>query len=101
MCDFGHDTSEQKDFGFLVDVPEIRSLIFETRRLTEEIDDAKIRVEALRPAFAKLLASDGWLPKEYGEPDRRGRHAQVVAAGQYGASAAQDPGRVHAPQGGR
>ena len=69
MCDFGHDNSDRHDFGFIVDVPEIRSLIFETRRLTEEIDDTKQRVEALRPAFAKLLASDAWLPKEYGEPD--------------------------------
>jgi predicted metal-dependent enzyme (double-stranded beta helix superfamily) len=66
MCDL-HDSSG--DFGFLVDVPEIRSLIFETRRLTEEIDDPHQRVDALRPAFAKLLASDGWLPKQYGEPD--------------------------------
>ena len=66
MCDLH---GQGGDFGFLVDVPEIRSLIFETRRLTEEIDDTKARVEALRPAFAKLLASDDWLPKEYGEPD--------------------------------
>jgi predicted metal-dependent enzyme (double-stranded beta helix superfamily) len=65
MCDL-HQGSE---FGFLVDRPEIRALVFETRRLTEEIDDTKARVDALRPAFAKLLASDGWLPKEYGEPD--------------------------------
>jgi 3-mercaptopropionate dioxygenase len=65
MCDL----ERRGDFGFLVDVPEIRSLIFETRRLTEEIDDTPIRVEALRPAFARLLATDGWLPKEYGEPD--------------------------------
>ena len=49
--------------------PKSDRSIFETRRLTEEIDDTKARVEALRPAFAKLLASDGWLPKEYGEPD--------------------------------
>jgi 3-mercaptopropionate dioxygenase len=70
MCDFGQPHSgDSKDFGFLVDVPEIRSLIFDTRRLTEEIDDAKIRVEALRPAFARLLAADNWLPKEYAEPD--------------------------------
>ena len=81
MCDFGHPNSEQKDFGFLVDVPEIRSLIFETRRLTEEIDDAKIRVEALRPAFAKLLATDGWLPKEYGEPDHKSNMGGGI--GQY------------------
>ena len=66
MCDLG---SQPGDFGFLVDVPEIRALIFDTRRLTEEIDDPKARVEALRPAFSQLLAADGWLPKEYGEPD--------------------------------
>ena len=66
MCDLG---SQPGDFGFLVDVPEIRALIFETRRLTEEIDDPKARVEALRPAFSQLLAADGWLPKEYSEPD--------------------------------
>jgi len=81
MCDFGHDNSERRDFGFLVDAPEIRSLIFETRRLTEEIDDAKIRVEALRPAFAQLLAADNWLPKEYAEPDFKS--AMGGGIGQY------------------
>jgi 3-mercaptopropionate dioxygenase len=70
MCDFGqHRNGDTNGFGFIVDAPEIRSLIFETRRLTEEIDDVKSRVEALRPAFATLLAADGWLPKPYGEPD--------------------------------
>ena len=69
MCDIGNQNGDRQNFGFIVDAPEIRSLIFETRRLTEEIDDAKARVEALRPAFAKLLASEAWLPKEYGEPD--------------------------------
>ena len=66
MCDLGRQSG---DFGFLVDVPQIRALIFETRRLTEEIDDPRARVDALRPAFSTLLAGDGWLPKEYGEPD--------------------------------
>src|SRR5688500_14868345 len=70
MCNFGrHHHHGEKDFGFLVDVPEIRSLIDETRRLTHDIADTPKRVETLRPAFAKLLAADGWLPKEYGEPD--------------------------------
>ena len=68
MCDFGQHRHDG-DFGFLVDVPEIRALIAETERLTREISDTKARVEALRPAFAKLLAADGWLPREYGEPD--------------------------------
>ena len=69
MCDIGSQNGDRKDFGFIVDAPEIRSLIFETRRLTEAIDDTSARVEALRPAFARLLAADAWLPKEYGEPD--------------------------------
>ena len=70
MCDFGqHHPGESNDFGFIVDVPEIRSLIFETRRLTEEIDDTTLRVEALRPAFAQLLSSHSWLPDEYAAPD--------------------------------
>ncbi len=82
MCDFGQPhNSDSKDFGFLVDVPEIRSLIFETRRLTEEIDDAKVRVEALRPAFATLLAADDWLPQEYSEPDFKS--AMGGGIGQY------------------
>ena len=78
MCDLDRSSG---DFGFLVDTPEIRSLIFETRRLTDEIDDAKSRVEALRPAFAKLLATDGWLPKEYSEPDFKS--AMGGGIGQY------------------
>src|ERR671929_48758 len=55
MCDFHHHA----DFGFIVDVPEIRALIDETRRLSREIRDHAQRVEALRPAFSRLLAPDG------------------------------------------
>jgi 3-mercaptopropionate dioxygenase len=66
MCDLER---RHGDFGFLVDAPEIRALIFETRRLTEEIADVQQRVDALRPAFSTLLGADGWLPKAYGEPD--------------------------------
>ena len=67
MCDLGHH--HHGDFGFIVDVPEIRALIDETRRLTGEIRDHAARVEALRPAFARLLAADGWLPDEFAQPD--------------------------------
>jgi len=71
MCDFGkpHHHHPEKDFGFLVDVPEIRALVAETERLTKEVAGAPERVEALRPAFARLLAADGWLPDEYATPD--------------------------------
>jgi predicted metal-dependent enzyme (double-stranded beta helix superfamily) len=89
MCDFGqHDHSSHDDFGFLVDAPEIRSLIDETRRLTQEIGDTRQRVDALRPAFAKLLAADNWLPKEYGEPDLKSGMGGGI--GQYALFRAED-----------
>ena len=76
MCDFGqhhhHDGSDSpapRPFGFLVDVPEIRELIAETRRLMDEVADVETRVARLKPAFAKLLAATGWLPEEYASPD--------------------------------
>jgi predicted metal-dependent enzyme (double-stranded beta helix superfamily) len=67
MCDLSHH--DRGDFGFIVDTPEIRALIDETRRLTDTIHDHAARVEALRPAFARLLAADGWLPDEFARPD--------------------------------
>ncbi|MFM8532943.1 MAG: hypothetical protein ACKOEC_05055, partial [Acidimicrobiia bacterium] len=66
MCDFGH---RREHYGFLVDVPEVRTLIETTQQVTADIADTQARVEALRPAFATLLAADNWLPKAYGEPD--------------------------------
>ena len=68
MCDLGHSHQHQR-FGFLVDTPEVRALVQETERLTSEISDHAARVEALRPAFATLLASEGWLPDECARPD--------------------------------
>jgi len=66
MCDLHH---HHGNFGFIVDVPEIRALIDETRRLSREIRDHATRVEALRPGFSRLLAADGWLPDEFARPD--------------------------------
>ena len=68
MCDLNHH-HEHGDFGFIVDVPEIRALIDETRRLAGTIREHAARVEALRPAFARLLAADGWLPDPFAQPD--------------------------------
>jgi predicted metal-dependent enzyme (double-stranded beta helix superfamily) len=67
MCDLSH--GGHADFGFIVDVPEIRALIDETRRLSREIRDHAARVDALRPAFSRLLAADQWLPDEFAQPD--------------------------------
>lgn len=90
MCDFGkpHDHHDEKDFGFLVDVPEIRALIAETERLTQEVADTPARVEALRPAFGKLLAADGWLPDEYASPDTKSGMGGGI--GQYALYRAKD-----------
>ncbi len=89
MCDFGQrHHHDHKDFGFLVDVPEIRGLIGETRRLMNEVADTPTRVNALRPAFAKLLAADGWLPKQYGEPDLKSGMGGGI--GQYALYRAED-----------
>lgn len=72
MCDLGQPHAHaHSDFGFIVDAPEVRALVEETERLTREISDTAIRVEALRPAFARLLASNGWLPDEYAQPDTK------------------------------
>jgi predicted metal-dependent enzyme (double-stranded beta helix superfamily) len=68
MCNLQHGQETAK-FGFLVDTPEIRELVHETRRVTDAVPDTGARVEALKPAFARLLASDGWLPEEYAAPD--------------------------------
>lgn len=88
MCDFGTPHTHAKDFGFLVDAPEVRALIAETRRLTTEIADIATRVEALRPAFGKLLGADGWLPKAYGEPDLKSGMGSGI--GQYALYRAED-----------
>lgn len=81
MCDFGQPHTHAQNFGFLVDAPEIRALVNETQRLTTDIADTAARVEALRPAFGKLLAADGWLPKAYGEPDLKSGMGSGI--GQY------------------
>lgn len=85
MCDLGH---AHEHYGFLVDVPEIRELIDQTRRLTQEIPDTSQRVEALRAAFAKLLAADDWLPREYAEPDLKSGMGGGI--GQYALYRAED-----------
>jgi 3-mercaptopropionate dioxygenase len=87
MCNLGHHY-EQQAFGFLIDAPEIRSLIAETQHLTTAIKDDAARVEALRPAFARLLAADGWLPERCAVPDDTSRMGGGI--GQYALYRAED-----------
>jgi len=87
MCDMGH-AHHHDHFGFLVDTPAIRRLIAETQRLSGEIADVAARVDALKPAFAELLASDGWLPDQFASPDATSRMGGAV--GQYALYRAED-----------
>jgi 3-mercaptopropionate dioxygenase len=87
MCDLRHG-HEHQAFGFLVDTVGIRALVEETRRLTAAIADTAVRVEALKPAFAKLLAADGWLPDEYASPDLKSGMGGGI--GQYALYRAED-----------
>jgi 3-mercaptopropionate dioxygenase len=87
MCDL-NQAHDPQHFGFLVDTPEIRALIDETARLTASIADVPARVEALRPAFARLLASDGWLPESCARPDEGSRMGGGI--GQYALYRAED-----------
>ena len=94
MCDLSHDSHDSHDphghqhFGFLVDTPAIRALIDETRRVTREIKDEAVCVEALKPAFSALLESDGWLPDVCARPDDTSRMGGGI--GQYALYRAED-----------
>ena len=90
MCDLGHH-DHHEHFGFLVDAPEIRALIDETMRLRKAISDDAARVEALRPAFAALLAAEGWLP------DSCANGLREELAGRYRISARIDEDLPSAP----
>jgi 3-mercaptopropionate dioxygenase len=87
MCDMGHDHGRE-GFGFLVDRPEIRALIDAARGVTEAIRLDEDRVTALRPAFAKLLAAEGWLPEACARPDANSRMGGDIA--QYALYRAED-----------
>jgi predicted metal-dependent enzyme (double-stranded beta helix superfamily) len=87
MCDKGHGHDHRK-FGFLVDTPEIRALVHAANDCTASTSDLVERVDALKPAFARLLAADGWLPDEYARPDTASRMGDGI--GQYALYRADD-----------
>jgi predicted metal-dependent enzyme (double-stranded beta helix superfamily) len=87
MCDLHHHHAHE-GFGFLVDTPEIRALIDATREQTASVADLEPRVEAIKPAFANLLAADGWLPERFARPDSESRMGDGI--GQYALYRAED-----------
>lgn len=86
MCNFQNAHAGQA--GYLVDRPEIRAVVEEAQRLIATVPDDGERVERLRPAFASLLASDGWLPEEYATPDETSGMGGGI--GQYALYRAED-----------
>src|SRR5262245_48691883 len=86
MCDsHSHD---HEHFGFLVDTPQIRALIEQTQRqMTRDVSNAE-KIEALKPAFGQLLATDSWLPDDLARPDDRSRMGDDI--GQYALYRAED-----------
>lgn len=86
MCDFSN--GNHRHFGFIVDTPEIRAVIDETHHLMRAVPDNRARLEQLRPAFAALLAADGWLPDKYAQPDFTSRMGGGI--GQYALYRAED-----------
>ena len=78
MCDL-RKFHGREAFGYLVDAPDIRTLVDETRRLTASIADTRTRVEALKPAFATLLAAEGGCRRS--TPRRTIRAAWAAASG--------------------
>ena len=87
MCDTGHAHAHDT-FGFIVDTPEVRALIDETHRQMGRDADNADRIDALKPAFAKLLAAEGWLPERLAVPDETSRMGDGI--GQYALYRAED-----------
>ena len=88
MCDTGHPHHHPSEFGFLVDTPQVRLLIEEAQRQVNAVGEAADRIEALKPAFRRLLASDGWLPDVFAAPDETSRMGDGI--GQYALYRAED-----------
>jgi 3-mercaptopropionate dioxygenase len=86
VCDIRHH--HEARYGFLVDVPEVRALVAEARRLIDTVHNDAVRVEALRPAFRELLETDGWLPDDCACPDESSGMGGGI--GQYALYRAED-----------
>ena len=53
---------------YVLDNPTVRSFVADVRETVARSGSPAEAVEAIRPAFAGLLADDGWLPEEYRSP---------------------------------
>jgi 3-mercaptopropionate dioxygenase len=53
---------------FVLDTPVVRAFVDDAREAVGRSGSPAEACEAIRPAFARLLADPDWLPDEYGEP---------------------------------
>ncbi|HEY8447823.1 MAG TPA: hypothetical protein VIL01_12025 [Thermomicrobiales bacterium] len=53
---------------YVLDHPKLRAFIEEVKAIRQAHSDPVQIIEAIRPAFAKLLADSEWLPMKYQEP---------------------------------
>ena len=91
MCDIGHQHDHRhhaSEFGFFVDTPQVRLLVEEAQRQVRAGGEPADRIEALKPAFRRLLASDGWLPDAFAAADTESRMGHGI--GQYALYRAED-----------
>jgi predicted metal-dependent enzyme (double-stranded beta helix superfamily) len=87
MC--GSDRSHHhSEFGFLVDKPQVRLLVEETQRQMARPVDSAERIEALKPVFGQLLASQDWLPDALAQADATSKMGDGI--GQYALYRAED-----------
>ena len=54
---------------FILDTPTVRDFVAHVRARIAEADSPAAACDAIRPAFAELLADPGWLPERYQEGD--------------------------------
>lgn len=54
---------------YLIETLELRTFVAEARKVIAQEADPARRVERLKPAFSRLLQSEGWLPEEFMKPD--------------------------------
>ena len=52
---------------YVLDTPTVRGFVHEVRAAIRGSEDPTAATEAIRPAFARLLADETWLPPKYQE----------------------------------
>lgn len=61
-------TADRNGDEYFVEAPVVGEFIEQVRAVVSEVAEPAERVERLKPAFSRLLASDGWLPDDFARP---------------------------------